>query len=173
MLREMKMHNKFISRLRTCTRITSHSHSCTYSIFFLIFFLCICAWELEINPFADISLQSFMVLFSPFYSFHFSPFIEHWLSLTEIPSEFAKQIQPVSNKNSDILSRWKQFQLLRLLSSKFDKSYHLFNKFDRFSRKYSRNILFDYCSRSRKRENFILLIEYYRNGKIAPDTFPK
>lgn len=36
MLQEMKMHNKFISRLRTYTRVTSHSHSCTFSIFFSV-----------------------------------------------------------------------------------------------------------------------------------------
>lgn len=98
----MKMHNKFISRLRTCNRVTSHSHSCTYSIFFLHLFsslakrfsrillplllLCVC-WCECVYVFAMGVRDKSLCIYSPLQSFKFlfSLCSRHYVSLLFFP----------------------------------------------------------------------------------------
>lgn len=115
------MHNKFISRLRTCDRVTSHSHSCTYSILALrfSFHLCICAWELDKSLCryfsVSISVIRFVALCNQFHGFSSPPppqnaisifpclfFFTYWLPSTVIFSSMnsVKMEWPRIRKNN-------------------------------------------------------------------------
>lgn len=71
--------NSFHACALAPTSPATHIYTHTPFFFTPLRSICICAWELEINPFADISLQSFELHFSPNAITFFVHFIERWL----------------------------------------------------------------------------------------------
>lgn len=90
----------------------THIHAHTPFLFSLAFVapFCICVWELEINPFADISLQSLKILTFPLFSLCSLSICAQLLSSTMIPSERIQTQNPIritANKNWKMHSRSK------------------------------------------------------------------